>query len=121
MEKAAEILRTHKDELVDVWVKHVREEMTAPKQTADLALRNHIPILIDDLVNIMESYEGFEVIGELEAYKEMLEHSIGHGRHRAASSGYDVEQILGNISFFTASLPINFGQRRPILQKWHYY
>lgn len=94
MEKVARIIEENKDDLVDIWVETVREELIAPRITADLALRDHVPLLLDDIINIMKRYADSGFDHERPSYRKMLKHSIGHGRHRATSSGYDIEQVL---------------------------
>src|SRR5690606_30909343 len=55
---------------------------------------NHVPLLLDDLINIMKSYDDFSVEEEKHNFEGMLDRSIGHGRHRSSTSGYNVEQVL---------------------------
>lgn len=94
MKGAAAVLEEMKTEILETWVQKVREQLPAPKKTAEPVLRDHLPLLLDDIVKIMRRFENFEVTSELKNFDEILDASIGHGRHRSSSSGYDVEQIL---------------------------
>lgn len=94
MKGAAAVIKNAKSEIVETWVDKVREELPAPKETTDPVLRDHLPLLLDDMVKIMERFENFEFNSELKNFDELLDASRGHGRHRSSSSGYDVEQVL---------------------------
>ncbi|HSI71000.1 MAG TPA: sensor histidine kinase [Gillisia sp.] len=94
MEKAAQILQTHKDKILETWMQKIQKEVRAAKQNNQLALRDHLPHLLEDIVNIMQRYKEFDVLRQETTYMEIFENSIEHGRHRATSSGYTVEQIL---------------------------
>lgn len=94
MQKAAAVIENSKLEIIELWVKRVREELPAPNETTDPVLRNHLPLLLDDIIAIMKRFDNFELNSELKNFDGMLDTSIGHGRHRSSSSGYDVEQLL---------------------------
>lgn len=94
MEEAAVIIEQNKLNILNNWVKQVREELTAPRETIDPVLRDHLPLLLDDIISIMRRFENFNVTSEKMNFEGMLDNSIGHGRHRSSSSGYDVEQVL---------------------------
>jgi len=94
MQKAATVLENKKLEIIDIWVEKVREALPASVQTPDPVLRDHLPLLLDDIGNILKRFENFEFSSELSNFDGMLDTSLGHGRHRSTSSGYDVEQVL---------------------------
>ena len=94
MEGIAGVLEKNKKEIINSWVQKVRQELPAPNNTSDPVLRDHLPLLIDDIVAIMKRFDNFEITSEWRDYNNMLDHSIGHGRHRSSSLGYDVEQVL---------------------------
>lgn len=94
MKKAAAVIEKNKLQIIEVWVKKVRKELSAPNQTTDPVLRDHLPLLLDDIISLMKRYENFEFTSELKNFDGLLDNSIGHGRHRSSSSGYDVEQVL---------------------------
>lgn len=94
MQKAAGVIEENKNRLVEDWVQMVRQELPAPGKTEDPVLRDHVPFLLDDIVKIMRQYDKPGVRGEFQNFDGMLDHSIGHGRHRSSTSGYDIEQVL---------------------------
>lgn len=94
MRQAAGIIENNKEQIVEDWVKAIREELETPRKTAEIVLRNHVPLLLEDIINIMQSYDEFKIADEKGNFEGMLERSIGHGRHRSTSSGYDIEQVL---------------------------
>jgi signal transduction histidine kinase len=100
MEKAVKVLRTHKDVILEIWLNKVQKEVEAASKNNKLALRDHLPHLLDDILNIMQRYKDFDVLRQETTYREIFENSIEHGRHRATSSGYTVEQILREYILF---------------------
>ncbi len=94
MNRAAVVLENAKNEIMQAWVQKVRAELPAPNKTTDPVLRDHLPLLLDDIIQIMKKYENFRFDSEMESFDEMLDSSTGHGRHRSSSSGYDVAQVL---------------------------
>lgn len=94
MQRAAEAIESNKEDIIDIWVKRVRKELSAPNETSDPVLRDHLSLILDDILKIMKRYDNFEILSEIGNYDGMLDNSIGHGRHRSSSSGYDMEQVL---------------------------
>lgn len=91
---AAAIIEQHKTKILEEWVQTVRKELAAPRITIDPVLRDHLPLLLDDIISIMRRFENFEWSSERTNFEGMLDNSIGHGRHRSSSAGYDIEQVL---------------------------
>ncbi|MDT0641401.1 HAMP domain-containing sensor histidine kinase [Zunongwangia sp. F363] len=104
MKRAAQIIRKFNDEIMDSWSKTVKKEVEASRISSNLALRNQLPHVLEDIAEIMDRYEGFEEIKNEERYEEIISNSIDHGRHRAASSKYTVEQILHEYIIFHKTL-----------------
>lgn len=94
MKKAADIIEVNKEKILDIWISRIKEEVEATRQNSELALRDHVPHLIEDIITIMRQYENFDILNEEAVYEEIFENSIEHGRHRATSTGYTVDQIL---------------------------
>lgn len=94
MQAAARIIENNKEQIIDDWVKAVRAELITTRETPELVLRDHVPLFLEDIITIMKSHETFDITEEKSNFKGMLDRSIGHGRHRSTSSGYDVEQVL---------------------------
>lgn len=94
MNRAAAVLENAKNDIIKLWVQKVRSDLPAPNETIDPVLRDHMPLMLDDIIRIMKNYENFRFDSEKESFDEMLDSSMGHGRHRSSSSGYDVAQVL---------------------------
>lgn len=94
MQRAAALIEQNKKRLINDWVQLVRQELPAPNETIDPVLRDHVPLLLDDIVSILRQYEIFDLEGEIQSFDGMLDNSLGHGRHRSSASGYDMEQVL---------------------------
>ncbi len=94
MHEAALIIENNKEQIIDDWIKAIREELVTPRKTAEIVLRNHVPLLLEDLIAIMKANENFNITEEKGNFEGMLLRSMGHGRHRSTSSGYDIEQVL---------------------------
>lgn len=94
MEKAARIIEEEKTAIMDQWEAAVKEKVPASGHTTSLALRDHLPQLLEDVVRIMRGHSDSETISDQERYQGILGHSIEHGRHRASTSFYTIDQIL---------------------------
>ncbi len=94
MQAAANIIENNRDQIIDDWVKAVKEELITPRNTPEIVLRNHVPLLLEDIITIMRAYDDFKITEEKVNLEGMLDRSIGHGRHRSTSIGYNVEQVL---------------------------
>lgn len=93
MKAAADIIENNKEQILNDWIKTIKEELESPRETAEIVLRNHVPLLLEDIIKIMETYDDFRISKEKSNFEGMLERSMGHGRHRSTSLGYDVEQV----------------------------
>lgn len=94
MREAAVLIENNKHQIIDDWITAIREELVTPRKTPEIVLRNHVPLLLEDIIKIMKDYDKFNITDEKSNFEEMLERSMGHGRHRSTSSGYDIEQVL---------------------------
>lgn len=100
MKDAAKILKLQKNEILDSWEDEVKKEVPASNYASSLALRDHLPHLLNDIDKIMHRYENSGVIKEKEKYEEIFQNSLEHGRHRSTSSRYTVDQILREYIIF---------------------
>lgn len=94
MKKAANAIRGNISKIMNEWEETVKDEIPASNDSSNLALRNQLPHLLDDIAAILKRYEGFAEIEKYEKYEEIIQNSLDHGRHRATTSHYTVEQIL---------------------------
>lgn len=100
MEEAIKNLRLEKNEIFNRWETAVREKVPASKQTGRLALRDHLPELLDDILDIMSQHGNSTALNEEEVYSEIVKNSAEHGRHRASTSFYTIDQILQEYMIF---------------------
>ncbi|MGB8705392.1 MAG: RsbRD N-terminal domain-containing protein, partial [Gillisia sp.] len=100
MKKAAKAIQLHKEKIMSLWEEKVKKEILASGETSNLALRNQLPHVLDDVVKIMNRYNDFEQLKHDENYEEIISNSLDHGRHRATSPLYTIKQILGEYLIF---------------------
>jgi signal transduction histidine kinase len=94
MKKAAKILKHQKENILSAWEESVKKEIKASNFTSRIALRDHLPQLLDDINKIMHRLENFQVIGDKEHFEEVYENCVKHGWQRSSSSGYTVDQVI---------------------------
>lgn len=94
MRKAAGVIRDYKANILDQWEQEVNTEIHASKATTTLVLRNILPRILDSLADILELHEGKEDLTARKNYEEVINESIGHGRHRATSEHYTSKRII---------------------------
>lgn len=100
MVRASEIINKKQAEIMDVWQERVLKEIPAAKTSSNLALRNQLPNVLDDIADILKRHQGFLNIAKDEKYEEIIKNSLDHGRHRATTSNYTVKQILKEYVIF---------------------
>ena len=100
MEAAVEVLKKHKEDIINSWITEIRKDVAVSRHTSRIVLRDHIPQLLDDVIGIMEKYNEFDVVHEEFIHQELFENSMEHGRHRAATKGYTLAQILREYIIF---------------------
>lgn len=100
----AELLRHHKVEIIKIWEKRVRKEIPAANASSNLALRNQLPNVLDDLASILEKHIGIKELSQHEKFEEIIQNSLEHGRHRATSTHYTVKQLIQEYILFHRTL-----------------
>ncbi len=100
MRNASKLLVEQNDQIMEEWENRVKKEIIASRNATQLVLRNQLPHLLKDIAEIMSRYNEFEQVKEDENYEEIINNSIDHGRHRAASSKYTVKHILQEYILF---------------------
>ena len=82
--KLYELLRQHKDEILDQWMNTVRDQIAGAEHLETLALQNDMPDLLDDIVASLD-----------ESTPQTITHeSIDHGRIRATVENYTLSQVI---------------------------
>ena len=94
MKKAAKLLQEKNNEIIEIWEENVKAEVQASSRTPSLILRNQLPHVLEDIAEILNKYEDFELVKDDEEYKEIIKNSLDHGRHRASTANYTITEIL---------------------------
>ena len=92
MKSAAKVIQQRKEQIIDRWDKLVRENIEASRENEPLALRNFLPVLLDELSTALE--ENPQNNPEDEGYQNLIKISENHGRHRSSSQEYNTKQII---------------------------
>jgi len=100
MTAASQLITDKSSEIMDLWASRVKKNIPAANESSELALRNQLPNVLEDLADIMDRYDGKSDVDEYESYQEIIENSLEHGRHRATSSHYTIKQILEEYIIF---------------------
>ncbi|MFL1896428.1 sensor histidine kinase [Aquimarina sp. 2-A2] len=100
MRNTASILRNYGSEIMKLWETEVKTKIPAAKEANAIALYDHLPFLINDIADIMERYQDEEHLVKDKKYQEILENSKKHGKHRATTALYTVEQVVHEYIIF---------------------
>ncbi len=100
MKKTARLLKSKHDEILSLWEKEVLEQILAAPSTNKIALHDHVPNILDDIISIMNSHENTDHYLSDEKIQEIKQNSLEHGRHRATSPNYTVDQIIQEYMIF---------------------
>lgn len=100
MNKTAGLLKSKREEVIDLWEQGVMIEVKAAPSTNKIALQDHVPNILDDIIDIMDRYESIEDYLNDEKIHQIEENSLEHGRHRATSLNYTVDQIIHEYLIF---------------------
>ncbi len=100
MAKASEVLRDCGPLIINKWEQEVKEEIPAAYISSNLALRNQLPSVLKDFADIIERYGDLKELEANEKFEEIIKNTLEHGRHRATSSHYTVQQILKEYIIF---------------------
>lgn len=100
MKKTAKLLKAKRDEIIALWEKEVLGQVKAAPSTNKIALHDHVPNILDDIISIMDSHEKTEHYLSDNKIQQIEENSLEHGRHRATSPNYTVNQIIQEYMIF---------------------
>jgi len=100
MKKITEILQENHNNIILAWEKEVLLNVEAAKEANKIALHDHIPNILDDIIDILERHD--EIDWQIEDFKiaKIERNSLEHGRHRATSPNFTAEQILNEYIIF---------------------
>jgi signal transduction histidine kinase len=100
MKTIAKLLKSKRDEVIGLWEKEVLEQVKSAPSTNKIAIHDHVPNILDDIIDIMNRYENIDDYHNDEKTHQIEEDSLKHGRHRATSPNYTVEQIIHEYIIF---------------------
>ncbi|QYA25933.1 HAMP domain-containing histidine kinase [Gramella sp. MT6] len=100
MTVASEILKRNSSQIMENWESLVKKEIPASNISSDLALRNQLPNVLEDIADIIDLYDEFSELEKNKKYEAILKNSYDHGRHRATTSHYTLQQILKEYVIF---------------------
>ncbi|MGB3848390.1 MAG: HAMP domain-containing sensor histidine kinase [Tunicatimonas sp.] len=104
MKYAAQTILDNLQLILDSWESTVTQKITASEQTDKIALYDHLPSMIRDIADILIRFHGTEGLPRDEKYQEIVANSSEHGRHRATSEGYTIDQIIHEYIVFHRTL-----------------
>ena len=104
MKHAAQTILDNLPHILDSWENTVTQKITAFGQTSKIALYDHLPNMIRDIADILIRFHGTEGLPQDEKYREIIDNSSEHGRHRATSEGYTIDQIIHEYIVFHRTL-----------------
>ncbi len=100
MKKTARLLKSKRDDIIEIWEKEVLQQVKAAPTTNKIALHDHVPNILDDVIDILNRHENTDDYLNDEKIHQIEENSLEHGRHRATSLNYTVDQIIHEYMIF---------------------
>lgn len=100
MKYPAQTLLNRKQEILSLWEEKVNKRITTSRNTNTLVLRDHLPNMIENIATIFARYNDFSEAPAEEKYREIVEASTDHGRYRAASADYTIDQVIHEYIIF---------------------
>lgn len=100
MNKTAKLLESNHQRIIDDWEAIVLREVPAANSANEIALHDHIPNILDDIIDILYRHDHIDYDFDDPKIAQIEKNSIDHGRHRASSSQYTVDQILHEYMIF---------------------
>jgi signal transduction histidine kinase len=104
MKHAAQTILDQQQYIMDTWQETVERKITASLHANKIALYDHLPHMIRDIADILIRFHGAEELPKDEKYQEIVFNSHEHGRHRATSEGYTIDQIMHEYIVFHRTL-----------------
>ena len=100
MKKTARLLKNKRDEIIELWEKEVLVKVEAAPSTNKIALQDHVPNILDDIIDIMDRHKNTADYLSDKKIHRIEKNSLEHGRHRATSPNYTVGQIIHEYMIF---------------------
>lgn len=84
----------HAHDIMSTWEAECKRRMPASRDQDSLILRNHLPLILDDIRQALDSALQPGCARRAGAQAFVAQHSQIHGRQRATISGYSAEQVI---------------------------
>ena len=94
MERAAKTIKKHSQEIIARWEAKVNEEISASHQANNIVLRDQMPGILDNISEVLQRYAALSVYQSSVEFEEVVENSEDHGRHRASTEAYSIDQVI---------------------------
>ena len=100
MKRITQILKENHQLIIDNWETEVLKYVEASKSTEKIALYDHVPNILDDIIDILDRHDKIEWDIRDPKISQIEDNSLEHGRHRATSANYTADQILHEYMIF---------------------
>lgn len=107
MKDSAQHIKRSIQQILLSWEKLVKTEVSASDKTNTLVLYDHLPDILEDISDILERTSNTLDIKKDDKFREIVDNSIYHGRHRASTLDYTVEQVIHEYLLFHQVLADN--------------
>jgi signal transduction histidine kinase len=104
MNDTAQTLKKYNSEILSIWELEVTKQVLAAKKGNSIALQDHLPHIIDDIADIMERHVVTDLLVDDSTYLGIVNNSEIHGRDRANTSDYTVDQVVHEYIIFHRTL-----------------
>ncbi len=94
MKKTGQIIAQNISLIIKTWEEQVKKEILSSKNMDVVILQDHLRYFIKDISDVMTRYSNPIYACPDEKYIEIFENCSQHGKHRALSSNYTVDQII---------------------------
>ncbi|MGB3774017.1 MAG: HAMP domain-containing sensor histidine kinase [Leeuwenhoekiella sp.] len=100
MKNAADFIMTNIPFLMSRWEEVVKEKVPASALTNSLILYDHLPSLLEDIADILIRTKDGDNLADDDRFIEIINNSVYHGRHRASTLEYTIEQVMHEYIIF---------------------
>lgn len=87
-------MRLQFQDILDIWLERVRIEMRASEYSNKISLQDHLPNILEGIILLLEKHDSSQTISNDNYYKEIIHNSREHGRHRATTEFYTINEIV---------------------------
>ncbi len=104
MKHIAQVIIDRHQEILELWEATVKKRIIASLYTNNIVLRDHLPDMLNDITDILLRYDSLPDMTKAESYQEIVANSTDHGRHRATSEAYTIDQLIHEYIIFHRTL-----------------